>query len=152
MIVYRISKPDHIHDLSGTGPRLYGGRWNPKGVSVIYTSESRALALLELYVHAGHRALPPGLKIVTIKIPETASNKEILLSDLPRDWRAYPAPPELATIGAKWVKSMETLLLRVPSAVMPFECNVIINPAHLEMKYVQITEIEEYLFDERLLS
>ena len=152
MVVYRIVKSANAHDLSGTGPRLYGGRWNPKGVSVIYTSESRALAALEFYVHLSRTVILPGLSVVSIEIPDSVSRKEIAAADLPKDWRTYPAPPELPAIGAEWVRSRVTLLLFVPSAIMPPERNVLINPLHPEMKEVQITGIEEYALDQRLIS
>jgi RES domain-containing protein len=151
MVVYRIVKSAHAHNLSGTGPRLYGGRWNPKGISVIYTSESRALAALEFYVHLSRAVILPGLSVVSIEIPDSVSAKEIAAVDLPKDWRTYPAPAELAAAGAEWVRSRESLLLRVPSAVMPPERNVLINPMHAEMKGVQIIEIEEYVLDQRLI-
>jgi RES domain-containing protein len=152
MVVYRIAKSAHARDLSGTGPRLYGGRWNPKGGSVIYTSESRALAALEFYVHLSRAVILPGLSVVAIEIPDSVSRKEIAVTDLPRDWRTYLAPSELAAVGAEWVRSRESLLLRVPSAVMPPERNILINPVHPEMQEVQIIEIEEYALDQRLIS
>ena len=152
MMVYRISKRAYTRDLSGTGPRLYGGRWNPKGVSVIYTSETRALAALEFYVHLSRTAILPDLSVVSIKISDSASQNVVRVADLPKDWRAYPAPPELAALGADWVRSGQSLLLRIPSAVMPPECNILINPAHPEMKNVKIMEIEKYVFDPRLMS
>jgi RES domain-containing protein len=152
MVLYRIAKKGYSRDLSGTGPRLYGGRWNPKGISVVYASETRALAVLEFFVHLSRPVILPGLCVVSIEIPDTVTRKEITVADLPGGWRAYPAPPELATIGAEWVSSGESLLLRVPSAVMPPECNVLINPAHLEMKNVHILEIEKYVLDQRLIS
>jgi len=152
MIVYRIVMSAYARDLSGAGPRLYGGRWNPKGVSVIYTSESRALAVLEFYVHLSRSVILPGLSIVSIEIPDSVSRKEIAMSDLPKNWRTYPAPPELAAIGAEWVRSRESLLLHVPSAIMPPERNSLINPVHSEMRKVRIIEIEEYGLDQRLIS
>jgi len=152
MFVYRIVKSAYARDLSGTGPRLYGGRWSPKGVSVIYTSESRALAALELYVHLSRAVMLPGLSVVSIEIPDNVSRKEIAVVDLPKGWRAYPAPTELAAVGADWIRSRESLLLRVPSAVMPPEHNLLINPVHPEMKEVQIIEIEDYVLDQRLIS
>ena len=151
MVVYRIVKSGHARDLSGIGPRLYGGRWNPKGVSVIYTSESRALAALEFYVHLSRAVILPGLSVVSIEIPDSVFRKEINAIDLPKDWRIYPAPPELAVVGAKWVRLRESLLLHVPSVIMPPERNVLINPVHPEMKKVQIIEIEEYVLDQRLI-
>ena len=48
MTVYRFTHKKFAGELSGTGARLVGGRWNPVGVSVVYTSESISLALLEV--------------------------------------------------------------------------------------------------------
>ena len=112
----------------------------------------RALAVLEFYVHLSRTAILPELCVVTIRISDSAPRKESSLSDLPKDWRAYPAPPELAAMGADWVRSRNSLLLRVPSAVMPPEWNILINPAHPEMKGVHIMEVEKYVFDQRLMS
>jgi RES domain-containing protein len=151
MVIYRIARADHIRDLSGIGPRLYGGRWNPKGISVVYASESRALAALEFYVHLSRNAIPPHLAIASIEILDKASRVDLRVADLPRDWRTYPAPRELAAIGAEWVRSGKSLLLRVPSAVMPPEYNILINPAHPESKGIRIARIEQYTTDHRLL-
>jgi RES domain-containing protein len=150
MMLFRIAKTAYARDLSGSGPKLYGGRWNPKGISVIYTSENRSLAALEFYVHLSRAIILPGFSLVSIEIPETVSRKEVALEELPRGWRSYPAPPELAVMGAAWVRSKESLLLRVPSSVMPPEGNVLINPAHPEMSHVRIIAVVEYTLDQRL--
>jgi RES domain-containing protein len=150
MVVYRISKRRFITDLSGLGAKLYGGRWNPKGVSFVYTSDSRALAILEYYVHANPVFLPTDVAIASIHIPDDASRKEILIGDLPPDWREYPAPAQLAGMGDKWSKSGEGLVLFVPSVVVPKERNVLINPGHSSIKEVAIIDVEDYFFDVRL--
>jgi RES domain-containing protein len=150
MVLYRIAKIPFIRDLSGSGARRYGGRWNPKGLDVIYTSENRALAALELFVHLSRAVIPPDLSVVSLKIPEKASRRELTLKGLPRNWRSYPAPPELAEIGASWIRSKESLLLRVPSVIMPPEKNVLINPAHPEIIGVRIIEVAAYSFDKSL--
>jgi RES domain-containing protein len=151
MILFRIAKTGFIRDLSGAGPRLYGGRWNRKGISVVYTSESRALAALEFFVHLSRTVVPAGFSLVSIEIPETASQKEIARKDLPQNWREYPAPPELADIGATWIRSKQSLLLRVPSVIIPPESNFLINPAHPEMTGVRINKVEPYSPDPRLI-
>jgi RES domain-containing protein len=152
MVFYRITKAAYARDLSGSGPRLYGGRWNPKDISVIYTSESRALAALEFFVHLSRAVILPGLSLVSVEVPESVSRKEVPLASLPRGWRAYPAPPELAIIGSTWIRSKESLLLRVPSVLMPPEGNFLINPAHPEMSRVRIIEVMAYTLDQRLRS
>jgi RES domain-containing protein len=151
MVLYRIAQTTYIRDLSGSGPRLYGGRWNPKGIGVIYTSESRALAALELFVHLSRTVIPPGLSLASIEIPDHASGKEITMEELPRNWRSYPAPLELADIGASWIWSKKSLLLRLPSVIMPPEKNVLINPAHPEITGVRILKVDPYSPDPRLI-
>jgi len=148
--VYRITLAKHARDLSGKGARLTGGRWNPKDTAVIYTSESRSLAAMEFLVHVSLVNIPPELKIVTIEVPETIVPKQIDASGLPKDWRNSPAPFSLGDIGARWVSGQESLLLRVPSAVIPREFNILINPSHPDMKSVGIVEVESFMYDDRL--
>lgn len=150
MVVYRIAKKKYIRDLSGTGARLSGGRWNNKGAGILYASESRALAIVETLVHVGLGILPKNMSIVSIQIRKGITPKEISTSDLPDNWRAYPSLPEVADIGTKWALSNETLLLRVPSAVTPHEFNILINPSHPDMNRVKISNIEDYKLDDRL--
>lgn len=148
--VYRIALAKHARDLSGKGARLTGGRWNTKDTAVIYTSESRSLAAMEYLVHVSLTDIPPEIKITSIGFPEAIIPKEIDPSDLPKDWRKSPAPFFLGDIGARWVSGMESLLLRVPSAVVMHEFNILINPAHPDMKSVRIIDVESFIYDERL--
>ncbi|HOE19188.1 MAG TPA: RES domain-containing protein [Syntrophorhabdaceae bacterium] len=150
MVVYRISRKRFATDLSGSGAKRYGGRWNPKGVSLVYASESRALAVLEYYVHTDPALLPMDISIASIRIPDDAPGKEIFIGDLPPDWREYPPPVQLAILGENWFKSDESLLLLVPSVVVPRERNVLVNPGHSLIKEVTITDIEDYSFGRRL--
>ena len=152
MIVYRISKTKNIKDLSGTGAKIFGGRWNNKGVSVIYTSETRALATLEYLVHVPLSLIPTDLSLAALKIPDSRVPKKIAISNLPKKWRDYPAPSRLAKIGSDWIRSQETLLLRVPSAIVKDEFNILLNPAHGDMKSVKIANVEKYRLDERLFK
>ncbi|MFQ5779226.1 MAG: RES family NAD+ phosphorylase [Nitrospiria bacterium] len=149
-MVYRIALAKHARDLSGKGARLTGGRWNTKDTGVIYTSESRSLAAVEYLVHLSLADIPAEIKIVSIGIPDMSIPKQIDPSDLPRDWRKNPGPFLLADIGTKWVLSMESLLLRVPSAVIMTEFNILINPTHPDMESVNIVEVEHFIYDERL--
>ena len=150
MFVYRIAKKKHIRDLSGIGARLYGGRWNRKGIDLVYTSESRALALVEFLVNVPFSMLPSKLCIATVEMDDQIRPREIPLGDLPKNWRKFPASPELAEIGSKWAVSNESLALRVPSAVVPHEINILLNPAHPDMKHVAITDVEGLEMDKRL--
>ena len=152
MLVYRIASKAHINDLTGTGDRLYGGRWNHKGTSVIYTSESRALATTEYLVHVPIAMVPANLHIAAIEIPAETSVTSIEVETLPPDWRQYPAPASLATIGSQWAQGNQSLLLRVPSVVVRGDFNVLINPAHPEFSQVEIIALEPYELDKRFFT
>lgn len=149
-VLYRIARTKYAKDLSGEGARLAGGRWNYKGTPLIYAAESRSLACLEALVHMSQAEFLIKRKIVLIEIPKTITPQTIEKSDLPRNWRQYPPSFKLADIGTQWAVSMKSLLLQVPSAVIPYEFNMLINPAHPDMKHVKITKIEDFQFDKRL--
>lgn len=151
MIVYRIAKSKYIRDLTGTGARLYGGRWNQKGTGIIYTSETRALATVEFLVHVPLSMVPDDLQIASIEIPDGIVH-DVRLSDLPDTWKNFPAPLELAEIGTQWALTNDTLLLRVPSAVVDHEFNILINPSHPDITHVTISTIENYKLDHRLFQ
>ena len=151
MIAYRIARTRHIRDLSGLGAKLYGGRWNSKGTAIAYTSENRSLATVEYLVHVPISIIPDDLSIASIEIPDSIKPKYLLLRDLPKNWRDYPPPPELAEIGTKWALSLASLLLRVPSAVVENEFNILINPQHPDIKRISISKIEKFRFDKRLV-
>ncbi|HVO67393.1 MAG TPA: RES family NAD+ phosphorylase [Syntrophales bacterium] len=148
MFVYRIAKTERVRDLTGTGTRLYGSRWSHPGIPIIFTSESIALARLEYYVHV--TKIPPNTSLATIEIPDRSTIQEIMMTGLPRGWDNYPGSNSLKDIGSKWAKSNISLILRVPSAQAPPECNILINPAHPEMKNVQIIKVENFKYDVRL--
>jgi RES domain-containing protein len=153
MDVYRVSSSRYVRDLTGTGARLYGGRWNQKGTAVVYASETRSLAVLEYLVHVPLSLVPAGVRIATITIPDGIFEKRVSLAvtTLPKIWRSYPAPSHLADLGTAWAKKNETLLLRVPSAIVEHEFNILISPAHPDMKRITVSHVEEFRIDERLL-
>ena len=150
MHVYRIAKTQHIHDLTGMGAYLYGGRWNPKRIGMVYSAESRALATVEYMVHVPLPLLPRDLSMATLHISDGIASKTVAIGTLPVGWRGYPAPPALADLSMQWALSPESLLLRVPSAVVEHEWNVLINPIHPDMPHVTIAQVEPYRFDARL--
>ena len=87
MIVFRLSKSKHSKDLSGKGAEKFGGRWNSKGVSIIYTSDSRALCTAEIAVHTPLGILPTDYELTTIQIPENTIIPELEISELPKNWK-----------------------------------------------------------------
>ena len=148
--LYRICTTEHINDLSGTGARIYGGRWNHAGYPIVYSSGSRSLAALEFLVHVPMALAPDNLSIAEIIITDNIKRESIRSNELPLNWRGYPAPEQLVDIGTKWIKSKSSLLLDIPSAVVDKEVNTLINPLHPDMKYVNLAKVEKFYFDSRL--
>ncbi|HET8574181.1 MAG TPA: RES family NAD+ phosphorylase [Edaphocola sp.] len=151
MEVFRISKCAFSRDLSGTGARIYGGRWNSKGLPVLYTAGSRALALLETLVHVPQKNLPKDLCLTAIQLPGSLSVHTIRPIDLPKNWRTVAIQSALQEIGNKWLKNATSAMLCVPSVILPEENNYLINPLHPEAEKIKITSSNPFIFDDRLL-
>ena len=147
MRVYRIARKRHLDDLTGAGAKTFGGRWNHRGRAVIYTSETRSLAMVEFLVHVSWMKAPSDLGIATLEIADEIQPEILSPADLPEDWRLYPAPPRLADLGTDWVHSRRSLLLKVPSAVIEQEHNILINPGHSDLVRVKVLEIKDLEFD-----
>ena len=149
MEVFRISRLKYAKKLTSSGS---ANRWNLDGQKVIYAGSSRSLSTLELIVHKG--AVKPRIsyKVVVISIAdEDQLIKQVMTKDLPKNWRELAAYPRLQKMGSDWYENQDTLLLKVPSAVIPKEYNYIINTEHPEfMRCVQLVRIENYFWDKRL--
>ncbi len=148
MKVYRISKNQFINDLSGYGAAHYPGRWNSKGVFVLYTASTAALALLESVVHMD-KLLRTGYSLATILIPDD-SIQTIPINDLPQGWDGFPPPEKLKSIGDHFVRAAAFLALQIPSSIMPEDHNYLINPLHPGFKNVKIETVRELKIDSRL--
>jgi len=148
MIVYRITGSKHANDISGSGAALYGGRWNKKGIPVLYTGENKEIALLETIIHFPPM-LVPSLSLLTLAIPDN-SITEIKLSYLPKNWSAYPAPDILAEIGTDWVKKGKSLALKVPSCIINTSHNYILNCGHPDYSNVKLIDLRDFNLDIRL--
>ncbi len=150
MLVWRICREAH-QALDGEGSRLHGGRWNSERVSVVYTSSTLALAALEYLVHVDIEDVPDDLVAMAIEVPDDAGGGIVAVDDLPLDWNQVPDHPACARIGDQWVAEGTVLLLRVPSAVVPEESNLLINPDHPRAGDVLMVSIRPFAFDSRLV-
>ncbi len=152
MLVFRIASSAFISDLSGMGSKNYGGRWNSVGRAVLYTSQNLSLAAWEVFVNLPSDQLPSNLRMATIEIPDTLLAKEIFEINLPPNWFEQVPPEKLAKIGDHWLESLETAVLKVPSAVVRSEYNFLLNPAHPEFSNIKITSIAPFVFNPRSLK
>lgn len=150
MEVFRISKRVHSFALTASGS---SNRWNLKGQQVIYCGSSRSLSTLELIVHKGAVAPSESYRVMVISLADDDYlYTQVQIKDLPSNWRTFDAYSALQKIGSDWITSRETLVLKVPSAVIPYEYNYVINTEHPEFKTnVHLVRAEQYFWDSRLL-
>ena len=136
-------------DLSGAGAKASGGRWNEAGISLIYTSETRALACLETIVHLNGGGLPLNRYLVEVTIPDDvwARAREETPGRLPIGWEAEPAGQVSIQFGTAWVRSGGSALLVVPSVIVQEELNVLINPAHADRARISAIKRRRWLYD-----
>lgn len=151
MRVWRICRKRYATTaLAGRGGLVADGRWHTRGRPIVYASGSLALAALEVLVHVERSALPADLVQVEIDVPDRLAMEHVEPGELPRNWRAYPAPVELARRGDAWLAAGRTAVLRVPSAVIAEECNYLLNPLHRDLRRIAIIRMERFTFDRRL--
>ena len=158
MIAWRIEYALHLEEaLSGEGARRYGGRWNEKGVPVVYLSSHLGLAALEKFVHAAPVGRGIALHAVAIEIAARHIEDARRPSQLPDDWR--DAEPGAGTMswGSQWAQSRQSLVALVPSALLPLTCfepswefNLMLNPEHEAAREVHVSERPRYSFDPRM--
>lgn len=148
--VYRLSVGLYSDDLSGTGASIAGGRWNRPGSRVLYTAGSRALATLEVLVHAPAMFIPTSYFLLTIRVPED-SLLSIPLDQLPDGWNSITPPSMIKDMTESWLAENRFLMLKVPSAVVEGDYNYLINPAHSRAPEVTIIHKQPYRFDPRLV-
>ena len=149
MIVYRIGKTRYARDLMGEGARLNGGRWNHVMTACLYTAESRSLAVLEYTVNVNIDEIPRALSLTTLEIPDP-SIEIYSEAQLPGDWKAAPAPTSTRDFGTQWLKAAKSLVMKIPSAVIPEEWNMIINPLHPGIKDCKIIDVRDFVYDVRI--
>ena len=156
MKVYRLAKEKpgryKADELSGNGAALAGGRWNPRGMRVIYTCCNPSATVLETLVHLG--GLMPAAQhfMVTMEVPDV-SWAHARVPEVPPD-RDEPGrdPQSTMTIGQKWIKEGTHLALKVPSVVCPADFNLLLNPLHTDMSSVRVVDIVPFKFDVRLFG
>lgn len=148
---WRIVKAKYAEDaFSGIASRKHGGRWNPPGIAVVYTSDSPALATLELLVHIESDVLNDFV-LVSCSFHE-ALVEEVDAARIPKDFRAVPPPPALQQIGYDWVRNGSSAVLKIPSAVIPYQFNYLLNPEHADFRSIDIGQPRPFKLDYRLLT
>ncbi|WDF45474.1 RES family NAD+ phosphorylase [Chryseobacterium sp. KACC 21268] len=147
MLVYRIVHKRYADSLFASGLE---GRWNHEGKKVLYTAESISLAYLETLAHRKGLGFNKDFRIMVIKIPINTEIQTVESSDLSKSWRDFRNYSDCQKIGNAWFDADEKLCLKVPSAVVPENWNVVINTFHKDFKKVKLIDVLDFEPDDRL--
>ena len=148
---WRVVKGKHKDTaFDGEGARQFGGRWNNVGKRMIYAAETASLALLELLVHTDSSLLP-SYTLFPIDFDDSLVST-VESSRLPKNWRTFPGPPALKSMGDEWLESLSSPVLKVPSVVVPHEWNYLLNPEHSKFSSLEIGSAVSLEIDPRLLG
>lgn len=135
--------------LSGEGAYLYGGRWNSRGVRVVYLGSSLAQAAMELLVHLDRHEVLVTFNKLQVAF-DTSWVSHIDIRDLPDNWAAPEMVSAVRQVGDDWVKRKSSLILQVPSAAVLGEYNFLLNPLHPDRRLLSVGSISPFGFDPRL--
>ena len=127
---------------------MNGGRWNPRGLEVIYAAASVSLAALEVLAH--YSVLPLDFAVTQIHIPDSVAVEVLIVRDLPAAWDALAPVPSTQAIGHKRAKELRTAVLRVPSVIVSREWNYLLNPNHPAFGAIRFHRPVPFRFDPRL--
>lgn len=154
MLVYRIDRKKYLKDtLKGIGASMSSSfRWNSEHTRMVYTSESRALALLEITAHLnGVMEIPTDRYLVEIEIPDSLKIQTLSIADLPKNWNAHPPSIFTQNLGDIFVQKLKAPVLKVPSSIVPQEFNLLINPDHPDAHKIEVISKERLAFDPRIV-
>lgn len=150
MRVFRLTKRKYAVELNGKGAGKSNNRWNSKGTEMVYTAESRALAMAEVAVHLSMDMLPEDFVMMEIDIPEKVRVEKVDEFDC----GAYLWPPnhETQKLGDAFVRAEKCAVLKVPSMVVNGDFNYLINPAHVDFEEIGVVDVVDFPFDTRLFQ
>jgi RES domain-containing protein len=147
MILWRVS---NYQSLDGVGGLYVSGRWHTKGHPVIYCTLNPATALLETLVHIeiDSEDRPERFQVLRIEGPESLSIEKVQADSLSPNWAEDMNATQ--AIGDRWLSEKRSLLLQVPSVLVPETWNVLVNPRHVEINLLKIIAMYEHPFGSRL--
>ena len=150
MRFWRICRQPYALDAAtGEGARLYGGRWNSRGIRVVYASTSLALATVETFVNLEPKLRPADFVSIEGVIPATLEVGRLDIKTLPFGW--YGTRDEsLRNFGDSWIRSAKTVALLVPSAAIRGEWNLLLNPGHSGFSKIRFESPKPFGFDLRM--
>ncbi len=149
MMLFRFCKEQYYNDISGEGAKLRGGRWNSVGLPVVYTSTTISLSLLELLIYNASYDELQNNYLMKIEIPGIPEDS-ITSINVKKQWQKDIGYSRF--IGDSFLSTRKNIVLKVPSAIIPEEYNIIINPLHPDFKKIKIIGSSPFEFDSRLFK
>lgn len=150
MLVYRLYKTYTNEPLSAEGARRAGGRWNPKGFPILYTSATPELALLEIVAHLNPTFIPK-FHLLVLDIPDV--HQLVSVADLPTDWQDEGQYTACQTFLSNWLTQPDGLTVSVPSAIVTRSRNYLLHTLHPAFGTdIKVVENAPFLLDNRLLG
>ncbi len=147
---WRIVRAKHAATaFTGDGAMRASGRWHSRGTPLVYTAESRALAVLEMMAHLEADELLKHYRLIAASFDESLV-RVLQPHDLPANWKKRPAPGTTKEVGDLWIASIESVVLKAPSVIVAGESNFLLNPNHRDFDKVSIGAPEPFRFDRRL--
>ena len=151
LTAYRICKTKYAATwFDGEGAYRFGGRWNSRGTRLLYTAGSLSLAALEMLVHLNDEEILLAYSYATAEFDENLILSVEDFRSLPENWSDSPPPLEIQRIGDEWAREQVSVVLKVPTSILPVEFNYLINVQHPEFSKVKLGEPQTFNFDERL--
>ena len=151
LTLWRLVKARHATSaFDGEGARRYGGRWNERGTAIVYLGGTLSLAALETFVHLTAADARIAFAAIEVRVPDDLEIAFLAPDALPENWREEPPPEQTKALGTEWARRAQTLLLRVPSAIVPNEWNYLLNPAHAAVGRIELRPPTPFGFDERM--
>ncbi|HSK13554.1 MAG TPA: RES family NAD+ phosphorylase [Phnomibacter sp.] len=167
MKLFRITSCEFVHDLSGQGAYLFGGRWNSAGTRLLYTAEHASLAMLEALAHITMIRQSKQYCKIVLDLREAINDlqarkagrvgpvdwyREVSAEQLPADWRNNPGPDQLRQLGDAFSREGKYLALKVPSVLEPDSYNFLLNPDHPSFSLIRELNVSQVSFDQRLVA
>lgn len=152
MKIWRICRERYAAEaFSGEGARRFGGRWNSRGVPMVYASASLALAAIELFVHIEPGQIPNDLVSIASELPSGEPRLRWEASALPANWWSDELGP-MREMGDNWIRGQQSLAVLVPSVPIQLEWNVLVNPLHPRIREIKHESTQPFTFDARMFS
>jgi RES domain-containing protein len=148
--LWRLYRYRYGPGLDGAGGTFADGRWHTLGERVVYFGGSAAIVVLERLAHTDPDLLPDDLQLGRFEFSDSVlATKVEEFAKLPANWNQ----DQKATrrIGSRWRRQGASCLLAVPSAIVPEECNFMLNPEHPDAKRVRLVRERRFTFDPRLI-